>query len=88
MTGKKAFLRQEMRRYLRMVPDATPDEIAELKTWVQQGNDPFSNPSHIADGGGWEMPFIHGLRAEQDYIEAVQAGLVDPPEPVDESDLP
>ena len=31
---------------------------------------------------------IHGLRAEQDYIEAVQAGLVDPPEPVDESDLP
>ena len=88
MTGKKAFLRQEMRRYLRTVPDATPDEIAELKTWVQQGNDPFSNPSHIADGGGWEMPFIHGLRAEQDYIEAVQAGLVDPPEPVDESDLP
>ena len=88
MTGNKVFLRQEMRRYLRMVPDATPDEIAELKAWVQQGNDPFSNPSHIADGSGWEMPFIHGLRAEQDYIEAVQAGLVDPPEPVDESDLP
>ena len=88
MTGNKAFLRQEMRRYLRMVPDATPDEIAELKAWVQQGNDPFSNPSHIADGSGWEMPFIHGLRAEQDYIEAVQAGLVDTPEPVDESDLP
>ena len=40
MTGRKAFLRREMRRYLRTVPDATPDEIAELKAWVEQGNDP------------------------------------------------
>lgn len=31
MTGRKAYLHQEMRRYLRSVPDATPDEIAELK---------------------------------------------------------
>ena len=63
------------------------DEIAELKAWVEQGNDPYSNPSHIADDCGWELPFIHGLRAEQDYIEAMQAGLIDPPEPADESDL-
>ena len=87
MTGRKAFLRQEMRRYLRTVPDATPDEIAELKAWVDQGNDPYSNPSHVADSCGWEMPFIHGIRAEQDYIEAVQADLVDPPDPCAESDL-
>ena len=53
----------------------------------KQGNAPYSNPSHIADDCGWELPFIHGLRAEQDYIEAMQAGLIDPPEPADESDL-
>ena len=87
MTGRKAFLRQEMRRYLRTVPDATPDEIAELKAWVEQGNDPYSNPFHVADSCGWEMPFIHGIRAEQDYIEAVRAGMIDLPEPADESDL-
>ena len=87
MTGRKAFLRQEMRRYLRTVPDATPDEIAELKAWVDEGNDPYSNPSHVADSCGWELPFIHGIRAEQDYIEAAQAGLVDLPDPCAESDL-
>ncbi len=87
MTGRKAFLRQEMRRYLRTVPDATPDEIAELKAWVEQGNDPYSNPSHVADSCGWEMPFIHGIRAEQGYIEAVRADMIDLPEPADESDL-
>ena len=87
MTGRKAFLRQEMRRYLRTVPDATPDEIAELKAWVEQGNDPYSNPSRVADSCGWEMPFIHGIRAEQGYIEAVRAGMIDLPEPADESDL-
>ena len=87
MTGKKAFLRQEMRRYLRTVPDATPDEIAELKAWVDQGNDPFSNPFLIADSSGWQLPFIHGIRAEREYIDSVRAGLVDLPEPVDESDL-
>ena len=87
MTGRKTYLRQEMRRYLRTVPDATPDEIAELKAWVEQGNDPYSNPSHIADDCGWELPFIHGLRAEQDYIDAARKGLTDLPDPADESDL-
>ncbi len=87
MTSRKAFLRKEMRRYLLTVQDATPEEIAELKAWVEQGNDPFCNPSHVADSCGWELPFIHGLRAEQDYMEAVQAGRVDPPDPYDESDL-
>ena len=87
MTSRKTFLRQEMRRYLRTVPDATPEEIADLKEWVEAGNNPYSNPSHIADDGGWEMPFIHGLRTEQDYIEAMQAGLIDPPESAEESDL-
>ena len=87
MTGRKAFLRQKMRRYLRTVPDATPYEIAELKAWVELGNDPYSNPSHAADSCGWEMSFIQGIRAEQDYIDAARAGLIDLPESPDESDL-
>ena len=87
MTSRKTYLRQEMRRYLRSVPDATPDEIAELKAWVEQGNDPYCNPSHVADSCGWEMPFTHGLRAEQNYIDAARKGLIDPPDPADESDL-
>ena len=53
MTSRKILLRQEMRRYLRTVPDATPDEIVELKAWVEQGNDPYCNPSHVADSNGW-----------------------------------
>ncbi len=87
MISRKVFLRQEMRRYLRTVPDATPDEIVELKAWVEQGNDPYCNPSHVADSNGWEMPFIQGIRAEQDYIDAARAGLIDLPEPADDSDL-
>lgn len=41
MTSRKTFLRQEMRHYLRSVPDATPEEIADLKEWVEAGNDPY-----------------------------------------------
>ena len=87
MNSRKAFLMKEMRRYLRTVPDASPEEIAELKAWVEQGNDPYCNPAHMANGCGWELPFIHGIRAEQDYIDTVRSGQVDPPTSVDESDL-
>lgn len=87
MKPSKTYLRQEMRRYLRSVPDATPEEIAALKAWVDAGNDPYSNSSHVADEAGREMPFIHGLRAEQEYIEAVQAGLIDPSASAAESNL-
>jgi len=83
----KTYLRQEMRRYLSTVPDAAPEEIADLRKWVEAGNDPYCNPSYIADGGGWEMPFIHGLRAEQELFDMAAEGLADPPEPAVESDL-
>lgn len=82
MRPSKSYLRQEMRRYLHTVPDATPEEIADLKEWVEAGNDPYCNPSHIADGSGWEMPFIHGLRAEQELVEMMTEGLIDPPNPL------
>ena len=69
MKPSKKFLRQEMQHYLNCVPEATPDEIAELKAWIISGNHPYCNPSHIADEKGCEMPFIHGLRAEQELYE-------------------
>lgn len=87
MKPSKTYLRQEMRRYLRTVPDATPEEIADLKEWVEAGNDPYCNPSHVADDGGWEIPFIQGLRAKQELFEMMAEGLIDPPEPTDEADL-
>lgn len=87
MKLSKTYLLQEMRRYLSTVPDAAPEEIADLRKWVEAGNDPYCNPSHIADGGGWEMPFIHGLRAEQELFHMAAEGLADPPEPAAESDL-
>ena len=76
-----------MRRCLQTVPDATPEEIAILKEWVESVNDPYCNPSHITDGGGWEMPFIHGRRAEQELFEMASERLIDPPELSAESDL-
>ena len=53
-----------MRNYLVTVPDVTEQELSALTAWVQQGNSPYSNPSHIADEQGWELPFIHALRVE------------------------
>jgi hypothetical protein len=52
MNPSKTYLRQEMRKYLSTVPDASPEEIADLKIWVAQGNDPYGNPWHIADEHG------------------------------------
>ena len=64
-----------MRRYLRAVPDATPEEIAELKAWVEAGNDPYLNPLHLADDLGRETPFIHALRVERDLHDIEESDL-------------
>ena len=58
----KRYLINEMKRYLTLVPDASEEEISELKKWVDAGNSPYSNPWYIADERGTELPFIHGRR--------------------------
>ena len=58
----KRYLINEMKRYLTLVPDASVEEISELKLWVDAGNTPFSNPWYIADERGDELPFIHARR--------------------------
>ena len=65
MTPSKSYLRREIRGYLVTVPDAAEQELTDLTAWIRQGNSPYSNPSHIADEQGRELPFIHALRVEQ-----------------------
>lgn len=78
MKPSKSYLRREMRSYLRTVPDATEQEIADLNTWVKQGNSPYCNPSHIADEQGREIPFIHALRAERELAENYYDASISP----------
>ena len=58
----KRYLSNEMKQYLRLVSDASEEEISELKEWVNNGNSPYSNPWYIADECGTELPFIHARR--------------------------
>ena len=75
MKPSQSYLWREMRSYLMTVPDATEQEITDLDVWVKQGNCPYSNPSHIADEQGREMPFIHALRAERELAEDYDASF-------------
>ena len=58
----KHYLINEMKRYMTLVPDASEEEISELKKWVDAGNSPYSNPWYIADERGTELPFIEARR--------------------------
>lgn len=75
MKPSKAYLLREMKDYLATVPDAAEQEHADQNVWVQKGNSPYSNPSHIADEQGREMPFIHALRAERELAEDYDASI-------------
>ena len=65
----KRYLINEMKRYLTLVPDASEDEISDLKKWVDAGNSPYSNPWYIADERGTELPFIHARREIFSLVE-------------------
>ena len=56
------YLVNEMKRYLTLVPDASEEEISDLKEWVAAGNSPYVNPWYIADEHGTELPFIEARR--------------------------
>ena len=51
-----------MKRYLTLVPDASEEELSELKEWVTAGNSPYSNPWYVADERRTELPFIQARR--------------------------
>ena len=65
----KRYLINEMKRYMTLVPDASEEEISELKKWVDAGNSPYSNPWYIADERGTELPFIHARREIFSLVE-------------------
>ena len=69
MKPSKSYLQREAKNYLATVSAPSEQELAALTAWVQQGYSPYSNPSHIADEQGRELPFIHALRAEQEFAE-------------------
>lgn len=58
----KRYLSNEMKQYLRLVSDASEEEISELKEWVAAGNSLYSNPWYVADERGTELPFIQARR--------------------------
>ena len=71
----KRCLINEMKRYLTLVPDASVEEISELKLWVDAGNTPYSNPWYIADERGDELPFIHARREIFSFAEDFEQHL-------------
>ena len=75
----RAYLRKLMKDYLKKVPDATPEEKAELKVWVMGGHDPYDNPYSVWGEDGFPLDYITAVRFWEDF---------DPPEDDDENPVP
>ncbi len=58
----KAYLRQLMKEYLKKNPDATPEEKAELRSWVMTGHSPYDNPDGLCDDCCHPFDFISAMR--------------------------
>ena len=71
----RAYLRKLMKDYLKKVPDATPEEKAELKVWVI----PYDNPYSVWGEDGFPLDYISAGRFWEDF---------DPPEENDENPVP
>ena len=61
---------RDMRSYLKRFPDATPDEKAALRSWVQAGSSPDENDAYVVTESGAPMDFISAQRfLEEEYRE-------------------
>ena len=61
---------RDMRSYLKRFPDATPDEKAALRSWVQAGNSPYENDAYVVTESCAPMDFISAQRfLEEEYQE-------------------
>lgn len=68
LTGEdKAYLRQLMKDYLKKNPDATPEEKAELRSWVMTGHSPYDNPDGLCDDCCHPLDFISAMRFWNDF---------------------
>lgn len=61
--------RAEMRQYLMHFPDATQEEIRELREWIKSGHSPYENGDYIATETGRPMDFINARRFQEEYLE-------------------
>lgn len=69
----KAEVSSELREYLQKEyneyaakTSMTDEEHKALRSWVADGNSPYSNPALYADERGIEMDFISGRRTIDD----------------------
>ena len=63
----RAHLRSLIKAYLKSVPDATPEEKAELKAWVMNGHDPYDNPYSVWGENGFPLDYISAVRFWEDF---------------------
>ena len=63
--------RAEMRQYLLRFPDATQEEIQDLREWVRSGHSPYDNGDFISTESGGPMDFINARRFQEEYREHV-----------------
>ena len=63
----KAYLRSLLKEYLKKIPDATPAEKAELRSWVMAGHSPYDNPDGLCDDFCHPLDFISALRFWTDF---------------------
>lgn len=65
----KKILQADLKKYLREFPDATPEEIREVRDWVKAGNSPYDNSWLFYNDYGWPMDFITAERNAKEMQE-------------------
>ena len=67
--AEKAYLREELREYMRVTGALTAEEKTELRGWVAEGNGVNANPWLLYDESGRMEDFITGCRINADMRE-------------------
>lgn len=69
MNYRQKFFQDRLAEYLLKTPDASPDEISDIKIWVKEGNDPYDNPFMACNESGFSLDFISAIRFEEECFE-------------------
>lgn len=69
MSKKFRRAHREMWRYLKKFPDATAEEIHDLREWVKDGHSPYENGDFVADEHGGPLDFINTMRFWADMLK-------------------
>ena len=75
----QAYLRSLIKVYLKSVPDAMPEEKAELEAWVMSRHGPYDNPYYVWGENGFPLDFFSAARFW---------GNFEPPEKDNENPVP